>query len=204
MHMKFGLVIAILITIISCQNHRSGHSGRLLAAVGDSRFYESDLNISLVGNKDSIAIKNNLIKDWVKRQLTFKKAMESLSDAEKNKDKELKDYYESLVCNEYLTKTALANVDTIVDENEMIEYYKDHQKNFETKSNILKFLNVKTPVAQPDSVISIAPYSIVKDRIKQIILNRKMSIYIKQVENQIYRDGESRKLFEITGEKTKK
>jgi len=202
--MKFGLAIAVSLTIISCQNHRPGHSGRLLAAVGDSRFYESDLHINLVGNKDSIAIKNNLIKDWVKRQLTFKKAMESLSDAEKNKDNELKDYYESLVCNEYLTKTALANADTTVDENEMIEYYKDNQKNFETKSNILKFLNVNATVGQADSAVSIAPYSMVKDRIKQIILNRRMSIYMKQAENQIYRDGESRKLFEITGDKTKK
>jgi len=285
-HIKICLVTAILFVSFSCQNSRPGHSGKLLAAVGDSRFYESDLNISLAGNKDSSAIKNDLIKDWVKKQLIFRKAMENLSDAEKNKDKELKDYYESLVNNEYFDKMVLTNGDTIMNDEEMKRYYIDNRKNFVTKRNILRFMYVKVPVSthipenisnwmkhpgkkQMDSIKSfagkyatwasfdtttwyyftditrkipvlmnydpisfvktkhyaelkddqyvyiinvvdgrakdeIAPYSMTKDRISEIILNHRKTILIKEIENQIYRDGESRKLFEISGDNTKK
>ncbi len=205
-HIKIYLILSIVFGTLSCQNHRPGHSGKLLAAVGSSRFYESDLNINLSGNKDSAAIKANLIKDWVKKQLVFKKAIESLSDAEKNKDKELKDYYESLVSYEYIDKMAFENVDTSVSENEMMQYYHDNQKNFETKRNNTGLLNVKVPVETDTEVLnySIASYLTVKDRIRAIILNRRKTILMKQAENQIYRDGESRKLFEIYNNPQKK
>jgi|GEM_PF-6436585 len=205
-HIKICLTLTAVFGTLSCQNHRPGHSGKLLAAVGNSRLYESDLNINLSGNKDSDAIKANLIEDWVKKQLVFKKALESLSDAEKNKDKELKDYYESLISYEYIDKMALENVDTSVSENDMMQYYRDNQKNFETERNNTGLVNVKEPGETGTNGVSytVAPYSSVKDRIKAIILNRRKTILMKQTENQVYRDGESRKLFEIYNNPLKK
>ncbi len=273
----FGLSV-----IVSCKNIENKKKGRLLASVGEKELYEGDLNINFTGNNDSSGIKDRLVRDWVKKQLIFNKAMSTLSDKEKDKDRQLKDYYESLINYEYFNKMTSKNTDTSVSEAEMVQYYITNQKNFPLKGNILRLLYVKVPVSvKPNSNLKnwmrhpdfntipslkmnaaqngIAasldtgkwfdmseiktdipglesnlkelkgfseirdlkyiyeinilehrypgenePFILVKNKVREILANQKNTAKIKKAENDIYRDGESRKLFEIYGDKTTK
>jgi len=144
------LLIFCLLIVTSCKNIKEKNNGRLLASVGEKQLFDGDLPVNLYGNKDSTQIKERLVKDWVKKQLVFNKALAVLTDKEKDKDKQLKDYYESLISYEYFNKITSAKTDTAVSENEMREYFNANQKNFQTKSNIVRLLYVKVPEGNSD------------------------------------------------------
>jgi hypothetical protein len=273
------LIILILSSAISCTNKSSQNKGRLLARVGNARLYEKDLKIAIANNEDSNTIKKTLVNDWVKNQVIYNKALSGLNSDEKNKDKELKDYYESLIRYAYLEKEASARIDVSVSDKDIEDYYAGNEKNFELKRNIIRFLYVKVPVETPvnknvetwmrhperknmdslkgftrkysrNSLLDtgkwyyfsditkeipiledynpehfikandyvelrdsryvymmnivdgrikdeIAPLPLVKDKIRMIIINRRKINKIKELENNIYRDAESRRQFEI-------
>ena len=144
----YWFILILGFTAFSC-GRSSTHRGRLLAKVGNANLYESDLNIDIHNNKDSAAIKEKLVKDWIKNQLIFNIAMKNLSSNEKNKDKQLADYYRSLINYDYLEKIIAHDSDTSINESTLEQYYRDNQKNFELKRNIIRFLYVKIPVETP-------------------------------------------------------
>jgi hypothetical protein len=143
-----GWAIMILALMFSCRNTMV-NQGKLLAKVGGAELYENDLKINFPQNSDSTAIKRKLVNDWVRTQLTYKKAMSELTTDEKNKDKELKSYYESLIRYTYLERKLTDEMDTVVNDSDVLEYYKHNQKNFELKRNIIRFLYVKIPIDVP-------------------------------------------------------
>jgi len=139
------LLITFTIGSVSCSRF-AGSKGKLLAKVGGAELYEADIKLGFSKNDDSMAIKRRLVEDWVKNELTYKKAISALTESEKNKDKEIKSYYESLIRYQYLEKTAIQTRDTIVTGKDIEEYYGANKKNFELKRNIIRFLYVKVPV----------------------------------------------------------
>jgi hypothetical protein len=278
--MKYNFIIVlILYSVLSCRNSKTENKGRLLAKVGSESLYEKDLNIAFAKNDDSVKIKKAMVNEWVKNQLTYSKAMSSLSAAEKDKNKELRSYYESLIRYLYLDKMVSEHMDTTISGKDIEEYYAGNQKNFELKRNIIRFLYVKVPVEMrvnqrvidwmqypdkrtmdslrvfvkkyarnslldtakwyyfsditkeipilqdynPEHFIKsnayvelkdaqylymmnivdgrikeeVAPLSMVKEKIRTIILNRRKINKEKELENSIYHDAETQHQFEI-------
>ena len=69
---------------------------------------------------------------------------------EKNKDKEVHDYYRSLLRQELLKKVVNKNLDRNVTEKEIEAYYSENKKNFELKRNIIRFIYIKTRTDAPN------------------------------------------------------
>ncbi len=285
-YINIFILMLLFLSIVACSTKGIKQKGKLLAKVGETELYDSDLKICISDTADLKTVKERLVKDWVNHQLLFKKAMAGLSDREKDKDRQLKDYYESLIIFDYFNKMTSSAIDTNVSESEMNAYYQENKKNFVTTGNIIRLIYVKVPVAvkidkkvrnwivYPDqnsinglqlyakqygatalldtgkwyhtneiladvpvlkdylvhqplrkkvlpelndgkfrygidiietrTTGEISPFELVKTQIRQIVLNRRKAQMIKDTENMIYREGDSRHLFEIFNDKIKK
>ncbi|MCX6352279.1 MAG: hypothetical protein NTX03_10510 [Bacteroidetes bacterium] len=145
-----GIGIPALIT--SCRNPFSTPENAI-AKVHKTYLYEEDLKGIFpkgTSKEDSQRIRQNFISSWVKEQLITQKAEEDLTDDVKNKDKEVKEYYSSLLRYEYERMVLSKKLDTTVTEQEIRAYYFQNKKNFELKRNIVKLFYVKLPASAPD------------------------------------------------------
>lgn len=117
-----------------------------IARVYDKYLYASevsDLVPEEADKEDSIRIVNNYITGWVREMLLVHKAEENLTDLQKNVEKQLTDYRNSLITYAYEKELVNQKLDTIVNEDEIEQYYNQNKSNFELKDNIIKVNYVK-------------------------------------------------------------
>lgn len=272
----------LLFLIVSCNSLREKNKGKVVAKVKDQYLYEADIAEIIPGNAtddEKNKISTGFITSWIKEQLIYQEAAAGLSTAQLNKEKELQDYYRSLVRYDYERMFLEKKLDSIVTEQEISAYYQENRKNFELKRNIIRLLYVKVPLDAPDidkpgkwmrmqnindmqklnryaedyatnfsldtsvwfyfddikkevpiieaydpehfirnnknvelrdanyiyliNIIDnrirdeISPLALEKEKIKQIILNKRQVQLIQELENKIYRKGMEQNLFEI-------
>ena len=134
-------VILVLIIFISCDFNLKSENINI-ARVGEKFFSEEDLIDRLPKNlnlNDSTDLVNELIENWALNQLLIKNAEINLSDSEKNKLKKISEnYYNDLLVSAYKNKVAAFNSDTMVNENDIYEYYNKNFKNFLLYEDIIK------------------------------------------------------------------
>jgi len=117
----------------------------VLARVGDEYLYEEELKDLIpegTSPKDSIILVRNFVNNWVKTTLMVHQAEKNLTGRQLNFDQQLRDYKNSLITFKYESEWIKQNLDTVVSEEEIETYYKDHLSNFELKENIVKVLYV--------------------------------------------------------------
>jgi hypothetical protein len=147
-------LILALFNITAC-NSEDKNRGKAIAKVGDEYLYEKDLKEAMpkgTNQEDSLQFSESFIISWIKENLMYKRAEQALSKKEKNKDKELNEYYSSLIRQELIKKEVSFNLDRHVTEKEIQTYYKENSKNFELKRNIIRFLYVKIPKNTPNNI----------------------------------------------------
>jgi len=139
------LYTIILLTSTGCIKSLKDNDSKLLARVQDSYLYISDI-IDVIPNnlspRDSITFVRGYVKDWVKTNVMIYQAQQNLPDSLLNFDKQLEDYRNSLVIYRYETKLIDQNLDTIVTDTDIEEYYNSHLNDFELKENITKAVYV--------------------------------------------------------------
>ncbi len=131
----------LLIILVGCDNIQKDNNSVLLAKAYDSYLYISDIKDIIPKNvteRDSIAFVRNYSRDWVKTQVMIYQAKLNLLEDELNFDKQLEDYRNSLVIYKYETKLIKQNLDTVVSDVEIKNYYNTHLNDFELKENITK------------------------------------------------------------------
>ena len=124
----------------------------VLARVYDNYLYIEDiqdLNTKLIGEKDSATIVNNYIQNWVHQELLLTKAELNLSDEQKDFQKLLEDYRQSLIIYAFQKEWIRQKLDTNVMEEEISTYYENNQANFELKENIVKMRFAKVAKNSP-------------------------------------------------------
>ncbi|MEC8601628.1 MAG: hypothetical protein VXX96_00315 [Bacteroidota bacterium] len=134
-------VILVLIIFMSCDFNLKSENINI-ARVGENFFSEDDLINKLPKNlnsKDSTDLVNELIENWALNQLLIKNAEINLSDSEKNDIKKISEnYYNDLLVSAYKNKVAVFNSDTMVNENDIYEYYNKNFENFILYEDIVK------------------------------------------------------------------
>ncbi|MCF8331938.1 MAG: hypothetical protein K9H84_05755 [Bacteroidales bacterium] len=132
------------------ENNKEGDP---VARVGDTYLYKSDLE-GLITNsgiaRDSIETVNNYINNWVKQQVVLQKAEENLMANQLDIEQKLEEYRRSLIVYRYETELIKQNLDTIVSNDEIKEYYEKHQEDFVLRDNIIKVLYVKVRKDAPN------------------------------------------------------
>jgi hypothetical protein len=146
------VLIILLILATSCSTFFKKKSERVLARVYDVYLYESDIKgIVSPGTlpKDSLAITRSFIDNWVRQRLILVQAEKNLTKAQMDFTRQLEDYENSLKIYEYENALVRQNLDTLITEEEMQNYYDANQQNFLLKDNIVQVQYVKLPLKSP-------------------------------------------------------
>lgn len=133
--------------ICSCSSSEDPNSKLKVVAEFDNEFlYEKDL-ASVFGQdwKKQSGPVRNYIRLWLKNQIVSKTAKEKLNEQEKDFEKQLKDYENSLLRYAYEKKLIDSLLVTEVSDSAIMDYYSENKKNFELKENIVKVRYVKVP-----------------------------------------------------------
>lgn len=146
-------MLLLLIPFTACNNQKQSDTNRkVIAKVSDFYLYEDNIeNLVPKGTapKDSIELLKKYIDNWVHETLVIQKAEANLSDAQKNVEKQLQDYRNSLITYAYEKELIRQKLDTAVTQQEIEQYYNDNKSNFELKDNITKVNYVKVNKKAP-------------------------------------------------------
>ncbi|MCC6690770.1 MAG: hypothetical protein IT235_04490 [Bacteroidia bacterium] len=140
-----------MITSFSCKIKKDKHADAL-ARVYENYLYTDDVKgIVPKGLKpeDSIALVKKYINGWIAENLILHKAEQNLTEEQKNVDKQIKDYRNSLITFAYERELIKQKLDTVITSEEIETYYSQNKNNFELKDNIIKVLYVKVSKKSP-------------------------------------------------------
>ncbi len=124
-----------------------------IARVNDQYLYLDEIkDIVPAGTqlKDSTRLVRKYIENWIHELLVIQKAENNLSDEQKNVEKQLKDYRNSLITYAYEKELVKQKLDTLVADQEIENYYNANQSDFELKDNIIKVIYVKVSKKAPN------------------------------------------------------
>jgi hypothetical protein len=123
-----------------------------VARVFDKYLYTDDLAKMVPPGtlpEDSVLMVKSFIDNWIRQNIVLHKAESNLTDEEKNVDKRLEEYRNSLITYIYESELIRQKLDTVVSDAEIEKYYNDNPRNFELKDNIIKAIYVKTKKNAP-------------------------------------------------------
>ena len=133
--------ILFFVLLLSC-NLNNELDKNTIAKVGDKILTFEELLEKIPNNierLDSTLVVNEIINNWALNELLIKNAEMNLSELEKNRlKKNSNEYYNNLLVNSYKNKIASVNSDTLVDQNDVAEYYDTNFSNFVLYEDIVK------------------------------------------------------------------
>jgi hypothetical protein len=148
------LIILFIISVFSGCGKSNKTTERVpVAEVGKVVLYNDELPQLVqhgVNDSDSIALKQNYINKWAKRELLLQRAEQNLSQELKNEiSSQLEETRANLVIYQYQRQMMLEKLDTVISDAELENYYAANEKSFILNSNIIKALFIKLPVETP-------------------------------------------------------
>lgn len=147
------LYILALFLIVSCSTKNGKDSDREVIARANNAFLYLDNIKDIVpqgtSSKDSLERLKKYIDNWVREALVIQKAEDNLTDEQKNVEKQLQDYRNSLITYAYEKELIKQKLDTTIDNQEIEQYYNNNRNNFELKDNIIKVVYVKVNKKAP-------------------------------------------------------
>jgi hypothetical protein len=142
--MKFWSYIVILfsITVASCDYFSTTHEPKAIARVGKSFLYQEDL-LDVVpkgtSKKDSVAIVRSFMNQWATQKLLFEAAERNLSTDKVAEYTALMEQYKvDLYTKAYLEELVIRQIDTVVTEAQIVDYYNNNKQYFKNASELVK------------------------------------------------------------------
>lgn len=148
-----ALAVTCVFLLSACGgNNATGEDKKVLARVNNNYLYEENIRDFVpygTSAKDSVELLKKYIDNWVRATLVIQKAEDNLSDEQKNVEKQLQDYRNSLITYAYERELIRQKLDTTVTLQEIEAYYNANKSNFELKDNIIKVIYVKVSKKAP-------------------------------------------------------
>lgn len=141
--MKFLIQLFLLSLLVSsCDYFRAPKEPKAIARVGKSYLYQEDI-VDLVpkgtSKKDSIAIVKSFIDRWATQKLLFEAAERNLSNAKVEEFNELINQYKvDLYTKAYVEELVIRQIDTVVTEMQIADYYSKNKQYFKNASELVK------------------------------------------------------------------
>ena len=137
--MKF--IYFYLFLLFSACNLSTNEESDAVARVGENYLFTSDLQdqIGPQYDGDSLQIANRLIDDWAEQLLYLKKAEINLSSTEKKRlDELVRTYRNDLYVKTYKDKAIQLLLDSVVESEEIQDYFEQNKANFRTNKDLLR------------------------------------------------------------------
>jgi hypothetical protein len=188
----------------------TAEKGAILARVHDEYLFADDVEGLIPENTsphDSIVLVKNFVNNWVRTKLMAHQAQKNLTKAQLNFDQQLEDYRNSLIIYRYERELINQNLDTLVTEKEIENYYNKHLGDFELKENIAKVIytviDYELPVekdfekifALPDSLLLDSLESFSKQYARTYFLDTSVWIPFSELKDMMPIENYSRELF---------
>ncbi|HLO73650.1 MAG TPA: hypothetical protein VK164_06920 [Flavobacterium sp.] len=141
--MKFLIQLFFFSLLVSsCDYFSAPKEPKAIARVGKSYLYQEDI-VDLVpkatSKKDSIAIVKSFIDRWATQKLLFEAAERNLSNAKVEEFNELIDQYKvDLYTKAYVEELVIRQIDTVVTELQIADYYSKNKQYFKNASELVK------------------------------------------------------------------
>ena len=146
--MKKCLVLIALAAATACQMvHRVSDTAAelfgdaVVARVGEHRLMRSELAAYIpagVSSEDSLALAQSYIKSWAEELIFLDMAEKHLSAEEKDVTKDLEDYRRTLLKYRYEERYINDRLDTLISDEEVRNYYREHMDKFLVERPLLK------------------------------------------------------------------
>ena len=146
--MKKCLVLIALAAATACQMvHRVSDTAAelfgdaVVARVGEHRLMRSELAAYIpagVSSEDSLALAQSYIKSWAEELIFLDMAEKHLSNEEKDVTKDLEDYRRTLLKYRYEERYINDRLDTLISDEEVRAYYREHMDKFLVDRPLLK------------------------------------------------------------------
>ena len=146
--MKKCLVLIALMAAVGCQMvHRVSDTAAelfgdaVVARVGEHRLMRSELAAYIpagVSSEDSLALAQSYIKSWAEELIFLDMAEKHLSAEEKDVTKDLEDYRRTLLKYRYEERYINDRLDTLISDEEVRNYYREHMDKFLVERPLLK------------------------------------------------------------------
>ena len=144
--MKKTLYILSIFIIISCEYlglEKKDITQRVpIATVYDQKLYKEDIEDLLpknINKKDSVVLVRSIINSWATKELLLRKAVENNSQNDNTEiNKLVTDYRQALLINGYKERLIKQQLDTIISEQEISDYYNENGKNFRLNEELIK------------------------------------------------------------------
>lgn len=139
-----------------------------IARVYDLYLYPADIK-GLTENSsksDSSTIVNMYIHDWINRNLMIRTAQENLPKELLDIEKKVEDYRQSLIIYNYESELINQKLDTLISEEEKLNYYKKHSDNFILDEDVyqIEYIKVLKQTPQLDSWMKLFKSETQEDR----------------------------------------
>jgi len=143
---SFYIVLVLLVWIGCKQKQTQSTNEPPIVKVYEDFLYPSDLKgmiSSTLSTADSERVVKSFIDNWIRNKVLANKAQLNLTDEEKDVQKSIDEYRNSLLIYKYQMKLVNERIDTTVTENQLKEYYEKNKNNFELKKNLVQITFVK-------------------------------------------------------------
>ncbi len=135
---RITLILALAASLWSCQ--AVSDKVDIVATVYDKHLTKEELREVIPDNtsiEDSIFLTERYIDGWIKEQVVLVSAENFVAEESQEFEKELENYRLSLLTYAYETQVIKQKLDTVIQENEISQYYEDNIENFALKDYII-------------------------------------------------------------------
>jgi hypothetical protein len=142
----FSILLFFILLLTSCDyfnvQEKVSKTSEIVAIVNTDKLFKDDIKSVLptnISKEDSIVLVRNYINDWAIKQLLLKKAEHNSSLEDVNEINTLvKDYKESLLINNYKEMLIKQQLDTIINDAEIEDFYLKSKDNFRLNEELVK------------------------------------------------------------------
>jgi len=137
---------------ISCNRQSKKSQDIAVARVYDKYLYKSQIQEIVPKNlssADSQRIVSDHIDKWVRKQLLVSKAEQNLREDEKDVEQQIEDYRTSLLIFKYEQNIINHRLDTIINGQQMLDYYTNNSPNFILNNHLAKGIFIQVPRNAP-------------------------------------------------------
>jgi hypothetical protein len=133
---------------------------KVIAKVYDSFLYEEDIKSILpeqYTKNDSILLVSGYINNWAKHELLLKKALINLKSDAVEIQKLVDTYKKDLIINKYREAVVSQNLDTVVNDYEIDDFYEKNKAIFKLNEELikLKYIQHKKDILNPNEIFTL-------------------------------------------------